>query len=135
MTELLPRDLWAGGEAWSVSHALGHTIASDLAMLAASDLFDGAFYLRAYPDVAAHGIDPATHFIGQGWREGRRPSLYFDPVWYRAANSDVARAGVNPVLHYISAGEAEGRAPSEYFDLAWYAAQHTADGERLERRD
>ena len=130
MTELLPRDLWAGGEAWSVSHALGHTIASDLAMLAASDLFDGAFYLRAYPDVAAHGIDPATHFIGQGWREGRRPSLYFDPVWYRAANSDVARAGVNPVLHYISAGEAEGRAPSEYFDLAWYAAQHTADGER-----
>ena len=130
MNELLPRSLRAGSKAWSVGHALGHRIASDLAVLAASDLFDGAFYLRAYPDVAEQGVDPATHFIVKGWQEGRRPCLYFDPAWYRAANSDVARAGVNPVLHYISAGEAQGRAPSECFDLAWYATQHVADGGR-----
>ena len=127
MNELLHRGQWAGTEAWSVSHALGSSLASDLAMLAASDLFDAPFYLRAYPDVAEHGIDPATHFIVQGWQEGRRPNLYFDPVWYRGANSDVARAGVNPVLHYISVGETEGRAPSEYFDLAWYGACHNPD--------
>ncbi len=127
MNELIHRGLWAGSEAWSVSHALGSSLASDLAMLAASDLFDAAFYLRAYPDVAEHGIDPATHFIVQGWQEGRRPNLYFDPLWYRGANTDVARAGVNPVLHYISAGEAEGRLPSEYFDLAWYRGRHEPD--------
>ena len=130
MNELLPRSLRAGSKAWSVGHALGHRIASDLAVLAASDLFDGAIYVRAYPDVAEQGVDPATHFIVKGWQEGRRPCLYFDPAWYRAANSDVARAGVNPVLHYISAGEAQGRAPSECFDLAWYATQHVANGGR-----
>ena len=130
MNEFLGNGLWAGSEAWCVSEGLGGSVASDLAMLAAAEIFDTAWYLRAYPDVAEHGIDPATHFIAQGWQEGRRPNFYFDPHWYRAANSDVARAGVNPVLHYISAGEAEGRAPSEHFDLAWYATQHTPDPER-----
>ncbi len=129
MNDIQPSRLWAGSEAWAVSEALGGNLASDIAMLAASDLFDAGWYLRAYPGVAAHGIDPATHFIAQGWVEGRRPNFYFDPLWYRARNPDVSRAGVNPLLHYISAGEAEGRAPSEFFDLDWYRGQHTADPE------
>ena len=130
MNQLVPHGLWAGSEAWAVSESLGASLASDIAMLAASDLFDAPWYLRAYPDVATHGIDPATHFIAQGWQEDRRPNFYFDPVWYRANNPDVTRAGVNPILHYISAGEAEGRAPCEHFDLAWYAAAHSPGPEQ-----
>ncbi|MFV0490831.1 MAG: hypothetical protein ACK5M4_03340 [Pseudorhodobacter sp.] len=33
--------------------------------------FDGAHYLRLYPDVAASGINPLIHFLTDGWREGR----------------------------------------------------------------
>lgn len=127
VNDIQPRGLRAGNEAWAVSEALGSTLASDLATLAASDLFDPAWYLRAYPDVAAHGIDPATHFVAQGWVEGRRPNFYFDPLWYRASNPDVSRAGVNPVLHYVYAGESEGRQPSEFFDLAWYRTRHEGE--------
>ncbi len=127
MNGLLPHGLWAGSEAWSVSEAFGGSVANDLALLAASELFDAGWYLRTYADIAVSGIDPAAHFIAHGWQEGRRPNFYFDPPWYLAGNPDVARAGMNPVLHYIAVGEAEGRAPSEHFDLGWYAAGHTTD--------
>nr|WP_283949508.1 glycoside hydrolase family 99-like domain-containing protein [Limobrevibacterium gyesilva] len=96
-------------------------------MLAAGELFDAAWYLEANPDIAATGLEPATHFARHGWREGRRPNLYFDTAWYLRQNPDVARIGINPVLHYMSAGEAEGRAPAAHFDLAWYAQRHQPD--------
>jgi capsular polysaccharide biosynthesis protein len=36
--------------------------------------FDGVHYLRRNPDVAAAGVDPLTHFLDTGWREGRDPA-------------------------------------------------------------
>lgn len=33
--------------------------------------FDGAHYLRLYPDVAVSGINPLIHFLTDGWHEGR----------------------------------------------------------------
>jgi len=131
MNDFLSRGIWAGSESWSISEALGDSHASDIAMLAASDLFDAPWYLHSYGDVAASGVDPATHFIARGWQEGRQPNFYFDTPWYLHTNPDVARAGMNPVLHYIAAGEAEARAPAEYFDLEWYAARHTGEAEGL----
>lgn len=35
-------------------------------------LFDGEAYLALYPDVAAHGIDPMSHYILHGMAEGRQ---------------------------------------------------------------
>ena len=99
---------------------------SEQAMLAASGLFDVAYYCAAAPP----GLDARAalaDFVAEGWQAGRRPNPYFETAWYLAQNPDVARSGINPLLHYLTAGEAEGRAPAPYFDLAWYAAEHAGD--------
>lgn len=36
------------------------------------DTFDPALYLLANPDVAAAGVDPATHYLQHGWKEKRK---------------------------------------------------------------
>ncbi len=95
-------------------------------------LFDAGYYLRQNPDVAAAGVDPYQHFMFNGWREGRDPSLLFSVGKYLAAYPDVARAGLNPLIHYELYGQAEGRAafpaggaaaPDLLIDPAYYAQQ------------
>lgn len=73
--------------------------------------FNADYYVAVYPDVAAAGIDPLTHFIERGWREGRNPSSFFSTSEYLAENADVAEAGINPFVHYLTAGRLEGRFP------------------------
>lgn len=97
----------------------------DLALIAASSLFDAAWYRETNPDIAAAGIDPLMHFADWGWREGRRPDPYFDPAWYLQQNPEVARAGLNPLVHYIRAGEAANRLPCPHFDLLWFRSHFT----------
>lgn len=74
-----------------------------------SSLFDPAWYLRTYPDVARAGMDPLRHFMQFGWREGRDPGPDFGTTAYLRANPDVAKAGCNPLLHYLEFGSLEGR--------------------------
>jgi glycosyltransferase involved in cell wall biosynthesis len=74
-----------------------------------SGLFDRAYYLKHNLDVAKAGIDPLSHYLRHGLREGRVPSPLFDPNAYLQANPDVAEAGLDPVMHYILHGRAEGR--------------------------
>ncbi|MHA6718610.1 sulfotransferase family protein [Sphingomonas sp. RS6] len=93
---------------------LGGNRARDAAqreLVATSGLFDAAYYLRRYPDVAAEGIDPLDHYMRHGAREGRAPSERFNGAHYLEANPDVGEAGVNPLVHYIEHGRAEGRSP------------------------
>lgn len=92
--------------------------------LARSGLFDAAYYLATYPDIAAAGIEPFAHFFDHGFTEGRRPNPYFDPLWYLAQNPDVAAGGLNPLFHYALHGDAEGRRPSPLFDPAWYRTRY-----------
>jgi hypothetical protein len=98
----------------------------DQDLIRASGLFDAAWYLESYPDVAAAGIDPLVHFVGWGWREGRSPNLYFDARWYLQQNPAVARAAIAPLVHYIRSGEAQNRSPAPHFDLPWYRTRHPA---------
>jgi hypothetical protein len=74
-----------------------------------SGLFDAAFYLDRYEDVAAAGVDPAEHYLRWGAVEGRRPHPFFDGDWYRRQNPDVDWSGTNPLVHYVTIGRAEGR--------------------------
>jgi hypothetical protein len=80
-----------------------------LRLLRESPLFDPAWYLATYSDVAAAGADPAVHFLETGWLEGRDPGPQFATSAYLKANADVARQGLNPLLHYIEFGQFEGR--------------------------
>jgi hypothetical protein len=73
--------------------------------------FDGAWYLTAYPDVAAIRENPLVHYVKRGWKEGRFPHPSFDTRRYLAENPDVAAAGLNPLDHYVRQGRKEGRAP------------------------
>ena len=75
-----------------------------------SELFDADWYLAAYPDVAAAGLNPALHYLQKGWLETRDPGPDFNTSRYLKANPDIARAGMNPLLHYIEHGREEGRA-------------------------
>jgi glycosyltransferase involved in cell wall biosynthesis/GT2 family glycosyltransferase len=81
----------------------------DVRLLRASPLFDAAWYLLAYPDVAAAGIDPAVHYLAHGAAEGRNPGPGFDSGFYLHAHTDVLRARMNPLVHYLRHGLAEGR--------------------------
>jgi glycosyltransferase involved in cell wall biosynthesis len=82
----------------------------DRNVIAASSLFDAAWYLSRNADVAAAGIDPVRHYIDYGASEGRDPGPGFSSSAYLAAYPDVKRAGTNPLLHYLEYGLAEGRA-------------------------
>lgn len=86
----------------------------NVAALEASKLFDRAWYLDTYPDVAASGMDPVVHYLEFGWREGRDPSPQFSTTAYLKANADVAAHGANPLLHYVEYGHFEGRRAPEH---------------------
>lgn len=89
--------------------------ARDLKLIRTSPLFDRAWYLTHYPEVAAAGLDPAIHYLTQGAAEHCNPSPAFDTDWYLTYYGDVARAGINPLVHFIRYGAKEGRhrCPSE----------------------
>lgn len=99
----------------------------------ASGLFDRAWYLRTYPDVAASGLDPVEHYLRIGAREGRAPSEFFDTAYYQEQNPDVAASGINPLLHFCEFGWKESRHPAPGFDLDWYASAHLGQGPGKQR--
>ncbi len=72
-------------------------------------LVDANWYFVQNPDVAAAGLDAATHYAQWGWHEGRNPNRLFDTQWYLADNPDVAAAAINPLEHYLDWGFLEGR--------------------------
>jgi Rhamnan synthesis protein F len=83
--------------------------ARSLKLIRTSPLFDQAWYLASYPEVAAAGVDPALHYLIRGAAEHRDPGPMFDTAWYLEYYCDVARAGINPLVHYIRYGVREGR--------------------------
>lgn len=90
------------------------------ALMEDSGLFDRAWYLATYKDVAHHGIDPLDHYINHGWREGRSPGVIFDTQWYLHQYKDIAASSIEPLTHYLIHGQVEGRVPNPFFDAEWY---------------
>lgn len=88
--------------------------------ITATRLFDKAWYLQRYPDVAAAGFDPLRHYCGPGRSEERAPNPYFAPLWYRAHAGTPLET--DALLDYAERGEAAGLAPGPDFDPAWYRA-------------
>ena len=80
--------------------------------------FDPIFYLRHNPDIAVAKINPFSHFMTHGWREGRDPSAEFSVSYYLDENSDISESGENPFVHYILYGQAEGRRPRGHLSAA-----------------
>jgi len=78
-----------------------------------SGLFDGKWYLDAYPDVAEAKMDPLEHYLTYGASEGRNPNPKFDGRWYLQQYPDVADVGMNSLAHYIRCGRKKGFKTSE----------------------
>ena len=72
--------------------------------IAESSLFDPAWYLEKYPDVAAAGVEPLEHYIANGAAELREPGPRFDAAWYANQHATDPRAAQNPLFHYIENG-------------------------------
>jgi glycosyltransferase involved in cell wall biosynthesis len=81
----------------------------DIYVLRECGLFDEAWYLDRYPDVAQLGIDPIVHYLRLGAKLNRDPSPNFSTSGYFEANPDVKIADVNPLVHYATNGRFEDR--------------------------
>ena len=82
----------------------------DRILIRTSGLFDKAWYLENYPDVAEDNIDPLLHYLQFGGFEGRDPGRNFSSAWYSNTYEDVKKARINPLVHYLKYGRKEGRA-------------------------
>ena len=74
-----------------------------------SAAFDSDFYRRAYPELVLDSMDPVTHYLVHGWREGRDPAPWFSSKAYLAEYPEVAKSGEEPFTHYLRLGQAQGR--------------------------
>lgn len=79
---------------------------------------DASWYLSQYPEVGSSGLNPAVHYMRQGWKEGKDPNANFSTSWYLEEYRDVRDADLNPLLHYIKHGLREGRRPTPH-SLSW----------------
>jgi hypothetical protein len=82
--------------------------AAQLELIRGSALFDDAWYLRTYHDVADLGEDPALHFLRHPYNPFRRPSDDFDIGQYVIDHPEVLADRVNPLVHFLLSPESEG---------------------------
>jgi hypothetical protein len=78
-------------------------------------LFDPAFYLERYPDVAAARMHPFAHYLLNGAAEGRKPNPWFDPDYYLARSPQARRRvdlnGRDPFVDFLEHGAKEHSSP------------------------
>ena len=110
----------------------------DVKVIKRSEYFDAVYYLQENPDVKLAGIDPVEHYLFEGSKQGRNPSLYFDTNFYLKKYEDVSQANINPLLHFIESGEMENRLCTEAGNnynvwIKKYDTLSPADIEEMER--
>lgn len=109
----LRTDFEMNGDPATRTAAEGEQVAAETSaeMALVAGEFSRQYYVATYPDVAAAGVDPLSHFFHTGWREGRSPNETFDTKYYLEVNEDVRNAEINPFWHYLVSGKTEGRLP------------------------
>ena len=96
----------------------------DAAIIANSGIFDRDWYSATYPDVAASGLEPLTHYLTVGSASGYNPSCLFDTAWYLGRYPEAAKAGIAPLIHYLTFGAAKRYSPHPLFDADWYLTKY-----------
>jgi glycosyltransferase involved in cell wall biosynthesis len=99
-----------------------------------SAFFDEHFYVNSNPDIAAARMDPATHYLLFGSKEGRDPSPFFSESEYRGRHPDVGASGIGAIQHYEGHGRAEGRRLLSYGPPLEPAGSRVSNHERSSRR-
>ncbi|EON24839.1 putative lipopolysaccharide biosynthesis protein [Nocardioides sp. CF8] len=83
-------------------------VACARAVVAASGFLDADDYTVQHR--LRRGTDPVRHFVDEGWRSLRTPSLRFDLWTYWTEHLDPTDDTVNPLLHYLLRGRHDGLA-------------------------
>ncbi len=84
-------------------------VACARAVVAASGFIDADDYSLQHR--LRRGTDPVRHFVDEGWRSLRTPSLRFDLWSYWVEHLDPTADTVNPLLHYLLRGRHDGLEP------------------------
>ncbi|UDY22658.1 hypothetical protein [Nocardioides sp. Kera G14] len=71
----------------------------DMRTLAASPLFDAAWYLLSNPTVAASGLSPELHYLRLGAAKNYDPGPHFRTRAYRDSHPDIGDD--NPLLRHL----------------------------------
>lgn len=77
-------------------------------LIEASPLFQSAWYLQQYPDVALAGVNPATHYLYSGALEHRDPGPDFSTRDYLARHPELEQDGLNPLIHHLQSPDQDG---------------------------
>ncbi|MEM6622568.1 MAG: glycosyltransferase [Pseudomonadota bacterium] len=93
-----------------------------------ANLFDDEFYFSQNPDVDAAGLKPLSHYLKDGWREGRAPNPFFDDGHYRVEAGLVRGAPVSALGHFLAFGKQQELCPVPGVDLSRYRAQNPSLG-------
>jgi O-antigen biosynthesis protein len=81
----------------------------DIALVAASGLFDPDYYATEVGAVLQGHEAAIRHYLTAGWLDFANPGPEFSTGYYLAENRDVQETAAHPLLHYIRLGRAEGR--------------------------
>jgi hypothetical protein len=92
-------------------------------------LFDPAFYLRKYPDVAAAGVNPLLHYLLRGTLERRKPHPLFEPDYYLLRCPQAKASGVDPLIYFLKCRGLECCSPHPLFDCESYVGENPGAGE------
>ena len=76
----------------------------DVMIIAASGLFDEAWYIKENPDVARSGLNPLFHYVRFGASEGRVPLKGFNAARYVANMEEREPVTRNPLAHFVLHG-------------------------------
>jgi len=96
--------------------------AEDLELIKNSGIFDEAFYLSRFPDVALSSMEPAVHYLLYGAAEGRDPNPLFDTAHYVSQCPELKESKANPLLHYLKGG-CDKFDPNPLFSVGYYRKQ------------
>lgn len=95
-------------------------LASDMAAIQASGLFQENWYKQHHTDMWHDDISPLVHFVTKGKKELRKPNPFFDTPWYAQAYANQI-GDDNPLVFYIRKGWKKGHPPSSEFCVTTYA--------------
>jgi hypothetical protein len=105
ITELAPDVL--GNQNPLVHYALSGRLEANISIIAKSGLFDPDWYLQQNPDIHGAAIDPISHYVLYGDKEGRQPNAKLRLAQYVANITKDVIKGRNGLVHYTLHGRPE----------------------------
>ncbi|WP_323500112.1 glycosyltransferase [Variovorax sp. RTB1] len=84
-------------------------LATIVAEVRASGMYDEAVYRGSHPAIDASEMDPLVHYLVSGYRDFVEPSNACSTRTYLGRYVDVRMAGINPLVHWLRHGRQEGR--------------------------